>query len=89
MSEWWQSLYDDTFADFYLVPRDDAELQATLAFLRHRLDLKPGDRVFDQCCGVGTGGGAAGDGDKQVQRTRSHGRRARRSTPEEAPKETP
>jgi len=53
MTEWWRSLYDDTFADFYLVRRDETELRATLAFLRHQLDLKPGDRVFDQCCGVG------------------------------------
>ncbi len=51
---WWQSFYDDTPFHLYLERHDPAELEATLQFLTRVLDLRPGDRVFDQCCGMGS-----------------------------------
>jgi SAM-dependent methyltransferase len=48
---WWADLYDDALADL-LLTRDD-DLAATLRFLVDELALRPGDRVFDQCCGIG------------------------------------
>jgi SAM-dependent methyltransferase len=55
-SGWWSSFFDDTYADVGLVPAGDKALAARDAaadFLVRVLRLKPGDRVFDQCCGVG------------------------------------
>ncbi len=51
---WWPSLYDDLLADVLLERGDPAELEATLAFLEQALALRPGLRVFDQCCGIGS-----------------------------------
>jgi SAM-dependent methyltransferase len=51
---WWAALYDDLLAGVLLERADPAETAATLAFLERALDLAPGDRVFDQCCGVGS-----------------------------------
>jgi SAM-dependent methyltransferase len=48
---WWADLYDDALADV-LLERTDVE--HTLAFLRRVLCLEPGDRVLDQCCGIGS-----------------------------------
>ena len=48
---WWSDLYDDALADVLLV--DERELDATIRFLIEHLRISPGDRVFDQCCGVG------------------------------------
>jgi SAM-dependent methyltransferase len=53
IGDWWQSLYDDLVADLFLARADPAWLDATAAFLVRRLHLKPGDVVFDQCCGTG------------------------------------
>jgi len=53
LGDWWQSLYDDLVADLFLARSDPAELAATAAFLVRTLHLKPGDVVFDQCCGTG------------------------------------
>lgn len=51
---WWESLYDDLLADVLLVRTDHAELDRTVAFLMEKLALRPNDRVFDQCFGVGS-----------------------------------
>ena len=51
---WWEPLYDDVLADVLLARTDPAELAATVAFLVELLHLEPGDRVFDQCCGIGS-----------------------------------
>jgi SAM-dependent methyltransferase len=48
---WWAELYDDALADVLLSGDDD--VAATAAFLVDELRLRPGDRVFDQCCGIG------------------------------------
>jgi 2-polyprenyl-3-methyl-5-hydroxy-6-metoxy-1,4-benzoquinol methylase len=52
--DWWQSLYDDIVADLFLVRKDKAELQATVAFLMDQLKLSAGTCLFDQCCGIGS-----------------------------------
>lgn len=51
---WWPKLYDDLLADVLLERGDAAELAATLSFLETALALRPGQRVFDQCCGIGS-----------------------------------
>jgi SAM-dependent methyltransferase len=50
---WWEDLYDERVAEVFL-DRGDAELGAALGFLSDRLELVPGCRVFDQCCGIGS-----------------------------------
>ena len=52
-SNWWSELYDDLFADVLLEGTSDAEIDATVRFLAEQLALTRGDRVFDQCSGVG------------------------------------
>jgi SAM-dependent methyltransferase len=52
--EWWQGLYDDVVADVLLERADENEVHATLGFLTHVLELRAGDVVFDQCCGIGS-----------------------------------
>ncbi|HRI09354.1 MAG TPA: methyltransferase domain-containing protein [Nannocystaceae bacterium] len=51
---WWHDLYDDLLADVLLVRGDADEVEATLDFLARSLELRPGARVFDQCCGIGS-----------------------------------
>jgi SAM-dependent methyltransferase len=51
---WWQELYDDTLADVLLERADENEVKHSVDFLVKELRLRPGDRVFDQCCGVGS-----------------------------------
>jgi cyclopropane fatty-acyl-phospholipid synthase-like methyltransferase len=50
---WWQAFFDDVYADMVLARTNDPIVPATVDFLMRRLHLKPGDVVFDQCCGVG------------------------------------
>jgi SAM-dependent methyltransferase len=50
---WWADLYDDWLADQLLV-REPGEVDATLAFLVDRLHIARGQRVLDQCCGIGS-----------------------------------
>jgi SAM-dependent methyltransferase len=52
--DWWQSLYDETVAELFLVRTDPDELSATVAFLWGQLAAVPGCTLFDQCCGVGS-----------------------------------
>lgn len=51
---WWETLYDEHLAEILLVRKDAEELEATLRFLTRHLQLRPGVRVFDQCCGIGS-----------------------------------
>lgn len=51
--KWWQSFYEDTPFDIYLARTDKADLEATIAFLRDKLQVAPGASIFDQCCGLG------------------------------------
>ncbi|MFE6864541.1 class I SAM-dependent methyltransferase [Nocardia sp. NPDC057668] len=50
---WWADLYDDLLAD-QLLEREAGTVEPTLDFLLDRLDLRPGDSVYDQCCGIGS-----------------------------------
>lgn len=50
---WWADLYDDLLAD-QLLERDEGTVEPTLDFLFDRLDLRAGDSVYDQCCGIGS-----------------------------------
>jgi len=53
---WWTSFYDDTYADFWLTAHTEqavATNSAIVEFLVRELELAPGDRIFDQCCGIG------------------------------------
>ncbi len=57
--EWWRALYDDLLAEVLLVRGgndggDNDEVAQTIAFLIAALELVPGARVFDQCCGIGS-----------------------------------
>lgn len=46
---WWKSFYDSMYADLLLRAPQAGELE----FLTGVLDVAPGARLFDQCCGVG------------------------------------
>ena len=48
---WWNDLYDDLLAEVLLA--NDGEVDQTVRFLVEELQLTPGARVFDQCCGIG------------------------------------
>jgi len=52
-NDWWQSFHVIEMADLFL-DRPQIEVDRTTNFLMETLDLKSGDLVFDQCCGVGT-----------------------------------
>jgi len=52
--QWWRALYDDLLAEVLLVRDDEAEVARTVRFLAGALDLSPGARIFDQCCGIGS-----------------------------------
>jgi 2-polyprenyl-3-methyl-5-hydroxy-6-metoxy-1,4-benzoquinol methylase len=52
-NDWWESFFDDHYADLQLErPADLVERTTTYFF--NQMGLQPGDTVFDQCCGVGT-----------------------------------
>ncbi len=50
---WWESFFDDAYADVALVRRDRDAAERDVGFLMEQLRLEPGCTVFDQCCGVG------------------------------------
>lgn len=50
---WWHSLYDSNLAAMLLNNGDPQEISNTRGFLEEYLDLKPKQRIFDQCCGTG------------------------------------
>src|SRR5262245_159926 len=55
-SPWWSSFFDDEYAEFGLRARTEQASVADAAiveFLVRELGLAAGDRVFDQCCGIG------------------------------------
>jgi SAM-dependent methyltransferase len=51
--EWWKSFHVPEMASLFLQRGNAAELEETIAFLLGELGLRPGDRVYDQCCGTG------------------------------------
>ncbi len=50
---WWSAFHVAEMADLFLERKSPAELADTVSFLVRHLQLVPGDRVFDQCCGIG------------------------------------
>lgn len=52
-ADWWREFHVAEMADLFL-ERTEGELNQTIEFLSETLQLRPGDRVYDQCCGVGT-----------------------------------
>lgn len=53
---WWDDFFDDAYADFGLVARGERDEKAradVVEFVMTHLGLSPGQRVFDQCCGIG------------------------------------
>jgi len=50
---WWESFFDDTYADVGLQPLEPEKRDRLVGFLADVLDLSVGDTVLDQCCGVG------------------------------------
>jgi SAM-dependent methyltransferase len=92
---WWTDLYDDALADV-LLEHDDVD--ATIRFLVDTLAIRPGDRVFDQCCGIGrlavplAAWGAEVIGVEQapryVERARARGSSPRRVAGEAPPKDS-
>ena len=53
-TQWWEFLYDEYLAEVLLVRSDQDELDRTVRFLVETLKLSGDDRVFDQCCGIGS-----------------------------------
>ena len=51
MSDWWLTFYDDTFAEFIF--EQNPQTENDVEKLINLLDLKEGDRILDQCCGIG------------------------------------
>jgi SAM-dependent methyltransferase len=51
---WCEDFYDDHFAEHHLVRADKKELDDTIRFFEEKLHLRPGCRIFDQCCGIGS-----------------------------------
>ena len=52
-TNWWENLYSDLLAEVLLEDQSNTSLNESIEFLSKTLDLKKGDRIFDQCCGVG------------------------------------
>lgn len=51
---WCEEFFDDLFASHHLVRTDEKELQECIQFFEEKLHLKPKNKIFDQCCGVGS-----------------------------------
>jgi SAM-dependent methyltransferase len=53
VEDWWQSFYDEAFAEVVLDIGEDARAAETAAGLWRLLRLHPGATVFEQGCGLG------------------------------------
>jgi SAM-dependent methyltransferase len=52
--DWCLDFFDDLFAEHCLMTRSADEVSGIVRFFEKVLNLKTGDMIFDQCCGVGT-----------------------------------
>lgn len=52
-NKWWKSLYDDLLAKVLLDATCEKDVDDTVVFLQNVLEVKPGDKLLDQCCGTG------------------------------------
>ena len=53
-NDWWNDFHVVEMADLFLERPTQQSLVDSVSFLREQLALSSGDRVFDQCCGIGT-----------------------------------
>jgi len=53
MTRWWTPFYDELLAAMLLDRQSGAELDESARFLARVLNVRPGARLFDQCCGLG------------------------------------
>lgn len=51
---WSAAFFDDDFAEQHLARPNARMTEEALAFLIAKLGLRPGQTVFDQCCGIGS-----------------------------------
>lgn len=51
--EWWKDFHLPEMGDV-LLQRSEDQLSQTLDFLKGELALRPGNHIFDQCCGIGS-----------------------------------
>jgi len=51
-TEWWTTFHMAEMADV-LLARTSEQVDTTIGFLERELELTPGQRIFDQCCGSG------------------------------------
>ncbi|PIQ28709.1 hypothetical protein COW36_11920 [bacterium (Candidatus Blackallbacteria) CG17_big_fil_post_rev_8_21_14_2_50_48_46] len=49
---WWKTFYTQHFAEIMLAS-EPSYLESARSFMFRHLRLQPGQRVFDQCCGIG------------------------------------
>ncbi len=50
---WWESFFDEVYGQDVLDRLDEEKTKAQVDFIFRELNLKPGQSVFDQCCGRG------------------------------------
>jgi SAM-dependent methyltransferase len=50
---WWHTFFDDDYAQYGLASTPPDQIKRIVDFLVATLELKAGQRVFDQCCGIG------------------------------------
>lgn len=50
---WWNTFFDNMYAEYGLPVSDHQMIAQVADFLMDELELAPGERVFDQCCGRG------------------------------------
>lgn len=50
---WWHEFFDDEYAAYGLANTDPAIDNEIADFIVKTMDLKPGETLFDQCCGIG------------------------------------
>jgi ubiquinone/menaquinone biosynthesis C-methylase UbiE len=54
MNNWWNSFFDESFAELMLDGINEKKRRVEASFLIKELNLEKGDIVFDQCCGIKT-----------------------------------
>ncbi|HFE46174.1 MAG TPA: class I SAM-dependent methyltransferase, partial [Nannocystis exedens] len=54
ITSWWHEFHDDLLVSILLERSDQEQLKRTLDLIVGLLELAPGARVFDQCCGIGS-----------------------------------
>jgi SAM-dependent methyltransferase len=63
---WWEQFYSDIYAEI-MFKLDHHYLEQARGFIFHHLQLKPGDLIFDQCCGIGNISLLLGQADMRVR----------------------